>query len=397
MTLVTIKILTKIFSKKIKKIAEQFHKNPKLLNELIRIQSRVRGINVRNSVRKNQKKKQPFQSYNSSFTKENQLENESNYASIQVDDNGTTNNSPHLRGARLNQFSDNKNQQENNLIENQNKEILNKITKEDLQELLNKYPSLNDGINVSIRPIVEYENGSIYYGEWDPSTNKRHGRGIQLWPDGNKYSGLWKNDKANIKGKLEHDDGDYYEGEWKDDKAEGHGVYCHIDGAKYDGGWKSDKQHGFGIEIWPDGSKYEGNYENGFKSGKGIFTWGDGSVYEGNFENNNINGKGTYLWKDKRRFDGDWVDNKMEGKGVFKWPDGRVYNGEYKNDKKDGYGEFSWNDGRKYKGYWKDGKQNGNGNFFNPKYNEWKEGIWQNGKRIKWIEIGDKNFGKQIE
>ncbi len=87
----------------------------------------------------------------------------------------------------------------------------------------------------------------------------------------------------------------------------------------------------------------------------------------------------------------------MEGKGVFKWPDGRVYNGEYKNDKKDGYGEFSWNDGRKYKGYWKDGKQNGNGNFFNPKYNEWKEGIWQNGKRIKWIENGDKNFGKQIE
>ena len=61
-------------------------------------------------MRKTQKKKQPYQSYNSSFTKENQIENESNLASIQVDDNGTTNNSPHLRGARLNQFPENQNQ-----------------------------------------------------------------------------------------------------------------------------------------------------------------------------------------------------------------------------------------------------------------------------------------------
>ena len=31
------------------------------------------------------------------------------------------------------------------------------------------------------------------------------------------------------------------------------------------------------------------------------------------------------------------------------------------------------------------------------KYNEWNEGIWQNGKRIKWIDNGDKSFGKEIE
>ena len=38
-------------------------------------------------------------------------------------------------------------------------------------------------------------------------------------------------------------------------------------------------------------------------------------------------------------------------------------------------------DGRKYKGFWKNGKQNGEGDFFNPKNNEWKKGIWVDGKK----------------
>jgi hypothetical protein len=76
----------------------------------------------------------------------------------------------------------------------------------------------------------------------------------------------------------------------------------------------------------------------------------------------------------------------MEGNGKFKWPDGRVYMGEYKNDKKDGYGEFEWADGRKYKGNWKNGKQHGEGEFFPSNGKNWKKGIWENGKRIKWIK-----------
>ena len=44
------------------------------------------------------------------------------------------------------------------------------------------------------------------------------------------------------------------------------------------------------------------------------------------------------------------------------------------------------NDGRIYDGNWKNGKQDGEGKFFNPKKNEWKKGIWEDGKRIKWID-----------
>ena len=217
-----------------------------------------------------------------------------------------------------------------------------KIQETEIDKLFSKYPPLNDGIKVEKRPTVEYENKAIYYGEWEKNSNKRHGRGIQMWTDGSRYEGYWKNDKANVSGKLLHSDGDIYEGEWLDDKAHGYGVYRHMDGAKYEGNWKEDKQDGKGKESWPDGASYEGEYKQGKKSGQGKFIWADGSVYEGQFEDNNINGKGIYIWGDKRQYIGDWKNNKMDGHGVFTWPDGRKYEGEYKDDKKDGYGIFEW-------------------------------------------------------
>ena len=213
-------------------------------------------------------------------------------------------------------------------LNNENKYSLldeEQITESDINNLFKNYPPLNDGINIEIKPITQIENGALYYGEWDKNGNK-HGRGIQLWPDGSKYTGYWINNKANKKGILIHKDGDIYEGEWLDDKADGFGIYSHIDGAKYEGYWKDDKQEGKGKEIWPDGNSYEGDYVAGNKQGKGKFIWSDGAVYEGEFMNNNI-----------------------EGKGVYKWPDNRIYQGTWKNNQMDGYGEFSWPDGRNYK------------------------------------------------
>ena len=107
-----------------------------------------------------------------------------------------------------------------------------KITDEEISNLFDKYPPLNDGVPVELKQSVEYENRAIYYGEWKKNSNQRHGRGIQVWTDGSRYEGYWKEDKANVKGKLTHSDGDVYEGEWHEDKAHGYGVYTHIDGAE---------------------------------------------------------------------------------------------------------------------------------------------------------------------
>ena len=254
------------------------------------------------------------------------------------------------------------------------------ITESDINYLFNNYPPLKENKDIKIKPITQIENGALYYGEWDSEGNK-HGRGIQLWPDGSKFYGYWINNKANIKGKLIHKDGDIYEGEWVDDKAEGYGIYSHIDGAKYEGYWKDDKQEGKGKEIWPDGNSYEGEYVGGNKQGKGKFIWSDGSVYEGDFMNNNIEGKGIYRWADNRVYNGEWKNNQMDGYGEFTWPDGRNYKGGYKNDKKEGYGVFKWSQGQEYRGNWKNGKQHGEGEIFNPQTKECKKYIWENGKR----------------
>jgi hypothetical protein len=89
----------------------------------------------------------------------------------------------------------------------------------------------DDGVKRKKRALITLENGARYEGEWNESTNKRDGRGYQIWADGSLYEGYWKNDKANGKGRLIHADGDVYEGEWKDDKAHGYGMYMHTDGA----------------------------------------------------------------------------------------------------------------------------------------------------------------------
>lgn len=157
-------------------------------------------------------------------------------------------------------------------------------------------------------PAVQTEGGGVYRGEWyfifikiefnviyQRVGNKRHGRGVQVWPDGSIYEGYWRNNQANILGRLIHADGDIYEGEWVNDKANGYGTYIHMDGTKYVGYWKDDQQHGKGFETWTDGSKYEGEYVNGCKEGKGKYSLADGSVYEGQFRNNNFEGIGMNI------------------------------------------------------------------------------------------------------
>ena len=93
--------------------------------------------------------------------------------------------------------------------ENSSKEFSLEIPEEELTKLLYLYPPLTDNITVSINgPIKDASTQSIYLGEWDFKSNKKHGRGIQYWLEGSKYYGYWISGKANKKGKLIHSDGD---------------------------------------------------------------------------------------------------------------------------------------------------------------------------------------------
>lgn len=66
-------------------------------------------------------------------------------------------------------------------------------------------------------------------------TKQRDGLGIQLWPDGSKYEGMWKNGRCNGMGRMTHANGDIYQGEWRDDQANGVGTFVDTNGARYIG------------------------------------------------------------------------------------------------------------------------------------------------------------------
>ena len=51
---------------------------------------------------------------------------------------------------------------------------------------------VNDSESV-VRPPFELDNGAVYKGQWTKE-GLREGKGIQLWKDGSKYEGYWKDD-----------------------------------------------------------------------------------------------------------------------------------------------------------------------------------------------------------
>ena len=265
------------------------------------------------------------------------------------------------------------------------------LPKEEIHKFFEDYPPLVKGnIKVEKKEPLMQENRIFYYGEWDLSFFTKHGRGIQIWPDGSYYKGYWENNKAEGKGEFVHSSGDVYIGYWHRNKREGKGIYHSKKGMEYNGYWKNDKQDGRGKEVWEDGSVYNGYYSNGKKSGKGEMIWANGCSYKGNFENGNINGRGRYIFNDKRVYEGNFVNNVFEGKGTFTWPNGDKYHGNFKNDKRQGFGIFTFSNGKIFKGMWKDGKRDGEFLVYKP-----EKGIWIK-KKYEFEKKKNNNILKEI-
>ena len=62
--------------------------------------------------------------------------------------------------------------------------------------------------------IETFPNGEKYVGEF--KDGKFHGQGTETSPDGNSYEGEWKDGKQNDQGKWTLPNGSQYVGEWKD-------------------------------------------------------------------------------------------------------------------------------------------------------------------------------------
>ena len=71
-------------------------------------------------------------------------------------------------------------------------------------------------------------------------------------------------------------------------KKHGQGIETWPNGYIYKGEFKKSEWSGQGILIFPDGSSYEGEWANGFMNGKGKFTWSDGKEQEGIWKNGKL-------------------------------------------------------------------------------------------------------------
>ena len=230
----------------------------------------------------------------------------------------------------------------------------NQITEKDKNFLMNLPPLPN---NENLKYIEEYNSDreEMYYGEINPETKKRNGRGLVLYKNGNKSIGYWKEDKKtgygifyyllgdcyegnyvddieNGFGKITYKDGEEFIGISKDDKIHGYGIRKYINGEKYMGSFEDKNYNGFGIKYGFNGDKYYGFQKNNVKDGYGIKEFGYGGSLIGKWENDKIN-FGTYIQRDNWIYQGDLININKNGYGILFNSQGVLkYEGGWKNN-----------------------------------------------------------------
>ena len=175
-------------------------------------------------------------------------------------------------------------------------DITNELNKENIEEIKERiydiiimtnriitenYRSLK-GINEKIKSLKNIKN--------DKTTEIRYDNGV--------FNGSFVNNKKEGKGVYKYNDGDKYEGEYKNDMRDGKGSYYYHNGEKYIGEWKEDKKHGKGICYFSNGDRYEGDFRNGEFHGFGIFYYNNGEKYIGEFYDSHRHGYGIKYFMD---------------------------------------------------------------------------------------------------
>lgn len=100
--------------------------------------------------------------------------------------------------------------------------------------------------------VVYEKSGGISSYRGDFLAGKKHGKGIKVMPNGDRYNG-----------------------DFRDDYRDGQGVY--VWGAKtpwagdrYEGEYRRDQRHGWGVFQWGSGDRYEGLWENNLRMGPSV-------------------------------------------------------------------------------------------------------------------------------
>ena len=138
----------------------------------------------------------------------------------------------------------------------------------------------------------------------------RDGEGTETWPNGDVYSGEWKQDNFNGIGVLKSGSSKYAGG-FKDGKKEGYGCQVFNNGSFYEGEFKNNRMDGWGEYVLADDSRYEGSWKDGLKSGLGVMTMTAGEKFDGNWEKGKRHGDGIYRWNNGKTRQGEWAHDRL--------------------------------------------------------------------------------------
>ena len=151
------------------------------------------------------------------------------------------------------------------------------------------YSTLNTKEEVT--SLYDYDD-NLYKGSM--LLGKKHGIGeFHYKLEQMIYSGEYKNDLREGKGKLSSIDGTYtYVGDWQDNMMQGNGILYSSKIGKYKGTFYKNYFEGNGNLVDLDNNIYDGMFHKGQKKGKGELKLNNGNIYIGEFKNDKYNGKG---------------------------------------------------------------------------------------------------------
>ena len=159
----------------------------------------------------------------------------------------------------------------------------------------------------------KWSTSQQYSGDW--KENKKHGYGIKIYDNKDKYEGYWENDLRNGKGTYwlcigKNKYRKLYTGDWKNNQKEGHGIYFYKDGSCYDGEWKNSKRDVKGLMIYANEDIYQGSWKEDKKHGHGILEKANGDKYYGYWNCDLKEGQGYYWYsKTGKVYLGEWHED----------------------------------------------------------------------------------------
>jgi hypothetical protein len=183
----------------------------------------------------------------------------------------------------------------------------------------------------------------------------KHGNGVYVWDNGDRYDGLFAQDRPDGRGKYHFANGDSYEGEVKAGVIVGRGTYATKGGDVFDGSFAGGKPHGVGVYRFANGDRYEGEMDQGRLQGRGRYISKTGERIEAPFVDGKAQGIGTYVFSNGDRYEGEISGGVLSGQGVYHYKSGLRYEGQVRQGQPQGKGTFWFEDGSRFEGTFENG------------------------------------------